>query len=68
MPANVTTAAPAFRIVGDDTDPTDSAIGVLVRLLLAVADGESHTPNHDTPAAAAPVARVFQSAAFVMKE
>lgn len=40
MPAEPITTAPVFEIIGNDGEPTDSAISALARLLLAVVDAE----------------------------
>jgi hypothetical protein len=48
MPANVTTTAPTFQIIGDG-EPSDAALAALARLLLAVVDAEAEgtTPLND---------------------
>jgi hypothetical protein len=50
MPANVTTTAPTIEIIGDDAEPSDSAISALARLLLSVADHDDTTTNKETVA------------------
>lgn len=59
MPSSPPITAPAIEIIGTDAEPSDSAIGALARLLLAVADHDTHTP----PSPAAAVARVLLFAA-----
>ena len=43
MPAEPTTSAPTFCIIGTDAEPSDAAIAALSRLLLAAADREIET-------------------------
>ena len=48
-------SSPTIEIIGDDHEPTDSAISALARLLLAVADQDDpqndNRRNHSTGAA-----------------